>query len=632
MSLHNLRASRESAVDVFSEATEGYKEVPSGWVSATGLRALIQDDSCLLWLKYHGAAHGFEEDAKEYSFLGWIGDKGRAFEAAWIRNVCPDAVQALDEDVDVRRVQGLMKTMEMMQRRVPVITKAALWWAPEKIYGSADLICLTSWLYARFPHLKPAQDEPDHYVVLDCKFTTGLDKTDKKIDLACNASQVRMYSYVLGHLQGYMPKNAYLVCRDRIFNPLPVAVDHRLGGALDPQLARMRDLHLHIRHDGAKYVPWRDSIVVPNFANEHDEPWHTAKKRIAREFIPGGALELLPHISRKQAEGLRGMGYESVGPLLMTDPNRVPLEKLHGIGKKTAPRIRAVLEANRTGTASTVDAALVPPRRDIELFVDFEYFTNVNADFDKQWPTLEGREMIFMVGAGWEEGGEWKWKKFVAAREDAEAEREMFKEFLRFLEVRGVFGTGKSVALYHWSNAEVWQSKRAAERLGLERLAGLPWSDLQKPWHDGPIAAPGAWDFGLKSVAKALGQVSPDHRVEWPLELGAGLSAMVMGWRAYEQPEPLETKEMALIGEYLEVDCKAMWAVLSWMRAVVVAPEVEVPIASGWYSRPQRGEGRKKGPSKRRKPSKPRKGRRRGFVGEEGYGWYRLAVMAHDNP
>ena len=68
----------ESAVDIFAEATAGQKEVPSDWMSATGLRALIQDDPALLWLKYHGTNFGFQEDAKEFSFLEWIGNKGCA--------------------------------------------------------------------------------------------------------------------------------------------------------------------------------------------------------------------------------------------------------------------------------------------------------------------------------------------------------------------------------------------------------------------------------------------------------------------------------------------------------------------------------------------------------------------------
>ena len=41
---------------------------------------------------------------------------------------------------------------------------------------------------------------------------------------------------------------------------------------------------------------------------------------------------------------------------------------------------------------------------------------------------------------------------------------------------------------------------------------------------------------------------------------------MVMGWRAYQEPEPLETPEMALLTDYLEADCRALLAVLRWMR------------------------------------------------------------------
>ena len=66
----------ESTVDLFSEAIAGHREVLSNWMSATGLRALIQEAPCLLWLRYHGAVHGLEEDPKEYRFLEWIGEKG----------------------------------------------------------------------------------------------------------------------------------------------------------------------------------------------------------------------------------------------------------------------------------------------------------------------------------------------------------------------------------------------------------------------------------------------------------------------------------------------------------------------------------------------------------------------------
>ena len=602
-------------LETFNKATGGHKQVPKTWVSGTGLRQLLQEDPALLWLKYHGKQHGLEEDPAEYSFLSWIGDKGREFEAAWIRNVCPEAVQAMHEDVDVRRVQGLTRTLALMARKVPVITKAALWWAPEKIYGSADLIVLASWLYERFPHLRPTEEtDPDHYVVLDAKFTTGLDKSDKKTDLACNSAQIRMYSYMLGHLQGHhMPRTAYLITRDRPFDPLPVAVNHSLNAPLDPFLAQQRDLHTHIKLHGHQYTPWTHDMVRCNFSNSHDEPWSGAKKKIMRELTPGGALEMLPHVGRVQAEALREQGYPSVGEMLRYMPEQLPLEKLHGIGDKIAGRIRAVLRANLMNAASPISAAHLPPRRNVELFVDYEYFTNINVDFETQWPSLEGREMIFMVGVGWEDRGRWQYRQFVAEAETREAERAMFEKFLLFLEACGVFVSAGNAVLYHWSNAEVWQSRAAAERLGLPHLATLPWFDLQKPAHAVPLGLPGCWDYGLKSVAKALGNVSAEHQVEWPSGLADGLSASVMGWRMYEQTEPLKSPELEMLSQYLEIDCKAMWAVLSWMRAVAVedAPVWDVPTGKSKQKRST--------PSRTRRRTTKKRSRRRA----SGIGWYR---------
>ena len=68
-----------------------------------------------------------------------------------MKNIAPEAVQALAEDKDVGRVDGLKRTLDLMARRVPVITKAALWWAPR-----AHL-----WLCRRYlPHVLALQDLP----------------------------------------------------------------------------------------------------------------------------------------------------------------------------------------------------------------------------------------------------------------------------------------------------------------------------------------------------------------------------------------------------------------------------------------------------------------------------------------
>jgi hypothetical protein len=93
--------------------------------------------------------------------------------------------------------------------------------------------------------------------------------------------------------------------------------------------------------------------------------------------------------------------------------------------------------------------------------------------------------------------------------------------------------------------------------------------DLNKVFLDGPGAIPGSWDFGLKSMAKALSEHDSEYAVHWPGELDEGLRVMVMGWKAYQSPTPLETYEMITIRQYLEIDCKALWQILRWLRSDV---------------------------------------------------------------
>jgi len=88
-------------------------------------------------------------------------------------------------------------------------------------------------------------------------------------------------------------------------------------------------------------------------------------------------------------------------------------------------------------------------------------------------------------------------------------------------------------------------------------------------------------------VAKALGELSPTHSVEWPSALGDGLRAMVMAWDAYKQSDPINTKEMRHITEYLEVDCKALSRILAWLRVAAVGGEKKALSAKasfpGWF-------------------------------------------------
>ena len=574
-------------IKMLERATGGKEEVDRLWMSGSAGRALAFDDPSLIWLDHFGERFDFERDPTEYSFFSFICDKGNQFEKKWISEMCPKAVQIMERDTDVRKKEAFLKTLEALDRGEPVLTKAALWWAAEKIYGSADVIAHSDFLFKAFPALKPDKPVPPHYCIIDLKMTSKLDSPAKAASLQAASDQVRIYSYILGHLQGYMPEKAYLFTKDRITDPIVVDVNQTLNKPLSSDLRDRRREYLHIKKDGAKLRPWKDDSVRPNFGNPNSAPWTDAKKEIEVHRIPGRSLTLLPGVGPKLAQGLMDKGYTCLNDLLAHKPESLPLEEVEGIGETLAKRIRAVLKANRSRKPTPFSPEIVVPRFKTELYIDMETMSGLNFDVEKQWPHLDGCEMIFMIGVGWAEGQKWCYKQFVASEESHKGERKMLREFLDFLEQRGALDADtKDVALIHWSPAEPLQAKRAAERQGMKRLNDLPWYDLYATFADTPIGLPKCWDYSLKSIAHAIGEYDERFQIEWPDDM-RGLQAMVMGWAAYAQPKPLDTPEMQKLTVYLEKDVRAMSLALKWLRATARATRTAMTEQEtrGWYVR-----------------------------------------------
>lgn len=560
----------------FTIATGHHRHAPPHWMPATGVEPLALEDPALVWLRYHGAKYGFQPDASPYEFLDFIREKAQQFEDTWIKRTAPNAICVCAKPHEVRFVGKVRETFELMRRAVPVLVQPALWWAPERIYGVPDVLVHTSWLEDHLPHLATSATDldgggkPGHYVVFDMKFTSNLNGTQKAKSFEGYAAQVRIYSYILGHLQGVMPQRGYLVTRDQLFDPIPVEITSTLNRPLDGDLAAKRDQFVDIKLHGAQYVPWRDPIVASNLGHR-EERWHTAKQVIARSKTPGGDPSILFQISSKAKRDLARYGFGSLASLLRADPKTIPFERCASLGQAKSRQIRTILEANRSGVPVLPSSQRPLPRKEFEFYVDFEYFTNINVDFERQWPTLDGCEMVFMIGLGWEEQGDWSFQNFVAPAESHMQERRMLEEFLEFLQTQtgGNLTNDARTSLYHWTSAEVWQALRASDRHRFAEshpLRRLPWYDLQRGFLQGPIGLPGLWNYQLKAVSKAIGRLRPDLAPRWPGDLDQGLRAMVMGWKAYQAPQPLESAEMKTIAQYLEADCRAVWGILAWLR------------------------------------------------------------------
>lgn len=534
-------------------------EIGSDWVTPTKLRPLFQDDPAVVWLEIHGAAFGFYPDQPEYGLNKILEPKGRQFETVWIARVAPDAPQVCSHAGEGRQAERVRQTFELIARRVPVIAQPALWCPQEQLYGVPDLIALASWVRVHLPALADyAAVEDDHYLVLDLKFTSGLEH--KSEDRLYYESQVRLYSYMLGHTQLIMPRHAFIITRDRVFEPLVVTLRSMIDSPLDEDLAERRDRYRQIADEGLQYRPWQHPEIAPHYGRSN-ERWAKAKAAIMAR-VPGGAVEQMWNIGKEARRKLHSVGITSLEGLLAADPASLP----KGVLRQRAPML-AIMEANRSQTCRRV-AEAAPPMRSVELFVDCEFFSNVNVDCEREWPDLRGTPMIFMIGVGWMEEDGWHYRDFIAAEETHAAELALLEDFRQFL-LQQTNGNLADCALYHWSHAERTQMQAASDRHSLVEdhlLRALPWDDLELRCRQHACAIPGAWSYSLKSIGHALTALDPSYDPEWPLDLGEGGTAQVMGWYAYQCPDPLNSYEMRQLRSYLAADCRATYQVLRWLR------------------------------------------------------------------
>ena len=378
-----------------------------------------------------------------------------------------------------------------------------------------------------------------------------------------------------------MPPRAYIISRDTIDAPIIVDVDLTLDQPLSEDLTDLRDAYLEIKRRGADLRPWKDEKVRLNPLNKSDEPFHDAKQEILREKVRPRSLLMLPGVGQETARKMRLHGFKSIDDLLSRNIDRIRFEDVKGIYPAMGERLRAILKANKTGEASEVPSHPALRRRDVEIMLDVEYLSSLRADFD-QWPLLPGTPMIFMIGCLYKKEGKWTFKRFTSEAENYEAEATMLRQFLAFLRAQGVFDPAKTAALYHFSSAEVWQAKQAAQRHYLSQLENLPFVDLREVFMEGPVCIPGCWNFGLKEITRALGDYAPRYGVQWPDEM-SGQAAQIAGWIAYDDDEPLKTPEMKLIAEYLSKDCLALERLLAWLRNNRQPKNKKAADQVGWY-------------------------------------------------
>jgi hypothetical protein len=250
-----------------------------------------------------------------------------------------------------------------------------------------------------------------------------------------------------------------------------------------------------------------------------------------------------------------------------------------------AARLDAVLEANRQASPAVIPHRLTsadPVWRDlrpVEFFVDFETVSNLDDDFVRL-PAVGGQPQIVQVGCGRLDGSScWRFVQWTADALDSEEERRILDAWLGHMTdvCRAAGVTLADARICHWSAAEPVNLETAynaarTRHPDADWPAEIPWFDvLQRVIRAEPVTVTGAFNFGLKAIAKAMHDAG-FIQTTWKDGPTDGLGAMTATWSAAREAVaralPLSQHELMVeIGHYNEVDCRVMAELLKWLRA-----------------------------------------------------------------
>ena len=614
-------------IDALTHDDAGNLVVPAAdaewdeWVSPSATRNHVIENPLLDWLDRYGEEHGYVRDAVEepHDFLKFLFAQGNAFEQAVvehlrglaeIRTVLPEGA-TYEERRDLAVAEA---TFAAMAEGVPIVGQGSLRDPETRTYGAPDLLVRSDVLAELFPgsisDAEAAVPAPDldignrHYRVVDIKFSTLHLAAGGELGNSGSAPaykvQVFIYNRALGRLQGYLPPEAFVLgrgweqtkggkttrcdsCMDRV---APVANDYAsyVRGRLSDQAEEAVEWVRRVRREGAGWQALPEPSVEelrPNAKGDAGE-WSSAVKSIVKQ---GEDLTQLWWVGAgKRRDGNRE------GITRWTDPRVTP--KALGIeGRTTAPRLQALLDVNRDPEGPPVRPARVNAARPqwieeapAEFYVDFETVGDLDDDFSGI-PQRGGQPLIFMVGCGHLEDGEWRFACFVTERLDEPSEAKVIDDWFEHMTaVCDRLAPGMDPKVIHWSPHETLSLETAFDA-AVKRHRKSGWRHTKKGeewphpnWFDflvevvraEPVVVRGAHGFGLKAVTNAMHDLGLVE-TRWDEGPADGLGAMVGAWWCDREAERSggSMRDLAVmqgIERYNEVDCRAMMELVRYLR------------------------------------------------------------------
>lgn len=576
----HTRSKRPRLVPGFNSSS-----VKNPWVAATHLFNYMKGDPIVDWFEqgWKTKRSRSYSDCKNDGFKEFLISKGNEFEEKVIKEI--SNIYKVETVSEYYNPEGIKKGIELMRKGVPILHSVPLANKKNRTYGVADLIVRSDYINKICPNMSIESNgcvfsNDYHYVVIDIKFATM--SLSMKSDALLNAgsfpaykSQLWIYNEALGNIQKFTPPNTYILgrgwkrgkvgsskyCFDKLGVSSPYTNDiHIISKAKDALkwVREVRTVGLYWSIDPPSRVE-----LYPNMSRDAGN-WQSTKHDIADKIGEITQVWMCGEKNRKHAFEL---GIKSWKDPLATSSTL-------GINGSYAVKVDNMLEVNRNPYKSILPSKMDIPtyewrNGDNEVFVDFETFNNI---FETITPLHSDMQLIYMIGIGYIENGQWVHKSLVCESPAIEEEFRIMKEFVEIIKSRG------NPTINYWHAEErFWNTScnNQFDRSDIDdskREEILDWNiltnslDLRKVLVNNNVAIKNCFGYSLKSIAKAM---KKNGLISTPFESECtdGRTAMVKAWKCYEKCEnPINSGVMKDICQYNEFDCRAIYDIITYFR------------------------------------------------------------------
>lgn len=599
-------------------------KLSSDWISASKTRNSALDDKCMDYFEMYGindisdrpmkrqkitSPHKSNDEPRKTndepmnanSFTEFILTSGIQFENDIIKKIqqkFPNDFIKICEPYEAIYKSKCDDTVKAMIDGIPIIYQGVVHNptsiyedGDEKTFGAVDLLVRSDFINQFVTHEimldneinipSPKLKKDFHYRVVDIKWTKLHFNVNRQTlrnnpNVKPFKTQLTIYNEALGYMQGYTPPSAYIlgngwICEKnrrgrRIVTKNNDPFDR--FGKIDftffdkGYIEKSSDAILWYRElqnqtDFTHDPPNRDELY-PNMNNSYDGRFHHVKEQIASKY---SEITQIWNCGVKERETALASGVSN-----WRDPKfSAQLVGLHA-GKKQKI-IDAIVEFNRNGTDVVSPLKITNDTSSawqgsahVAFYVDFE--TIQENLIDQQ---LNG-DYIFMIGIGYIDATDsFIYNNLTTKDLSLASERNIISDFLETIEK--LSGNKKSI-LFHWGQHERTTFMRAIERHG--NCWTMPnFVDFCKIMTDEPILVRGAYDFGLKTVAKAMYKNKLINTI-WTGDMCDGATAMFLGWKEYINLKPsddiLNSQVIKKIIDYNKIDCQTMSEIIEYLK------------------------------------------------------------------